>query len=110
MTKYVRGFPVREWIKKASARNEALDCEVYAYAALQNLYMRYNRKTIWEQLEKRIKAPELALPVPAQEQPVEAEAAPDETADNQVQEDIRLPRIKSPASVPTPRRNFTTNF
>ena len=54
ITRYVKGFPVREWVKKSGARNEALDCLVYAYAALQWLYTRYNRKTIWVQLEKSL--------------------------------------------------------
>ena len=38
--KYVRyhnGFPKYEWRKKDGARNEALDCRVYAYAALKSL-------------------------------------------------------------------------
>ena len=52
--RYVKGFPVREWVKKPSARNEALDCMVYAYAALNRLYQRYDRRTIWDQLEKRL--------------------------------------------------------
>jgi phage terminase large subunit GpA-like protein len=55
ITRYVKGFPIREWVKKPGARNEALDCEVYAYAALQWLYTRYNRKTIFEQFEQRLK-------------------------------------------------------
>lgn len=59
-TKYIRGFPVREWVKKPGARNEALDCEVYAYAALQWLYTRYNRRTIWDTLRKRLSAPNSA--------------------------------------------------
>lgn len=46
------GFATREWVKKPSARNEALDCLVYAYAALCHLYTRYDRKTIWDQLDK----------------------------------------------------------
>jgi phage terminase large subunit GpA-like protein len=50
------GFPVREWVKKPSARNEALDCLVYAYAALCHLYTRYDRKTIWDQLDKPVEA------------------------------------------------------
>jgi phage terminase large subunit GpA-like protein len=33
VTKYVRGFPRLEWIKTRK-RNEALDCRVYAFAAL----------------------------------------------------------------------------
>jgi phage terminase large subunit GpA-like protein len=55
--RYVKGFPVREWVKKPSARNEALDCLVYAYAALNRLYQRYDRRTIWDQLEKRLDKP-----------------------------------------------------
>jgi len=50
--RYVRGHAVYEWTKKSSARNEALDCVVYAYAALNFLYQRYNKKTIFEQFSK----------------------------------------------------------
>lgn len=49
VTKYINGFPKRVWQKLSGARNEALDCEVYAYAALQYLYTRVNRNTIWLQ-------------------------------------------------------------
>ncbi len=34
-TKFAKGFPVREWTKPDKARNEVLDCRVYAYAALK---------------------------------------------------------------------------
>lgn len=34
VTKMIRGFPLREW-HKTRPRNEALDCRVYAYAALK---------------------------------------------------------------------------
>ncbi len=33
-TRYIKGFPVREWVL-TRPRNEALDCRVYAYAALK---------------------------------------------------------------------------
>jgi phage terminase large subunit GpA-like protein len=36
VTKYIRGFPIREW-HKSRDRNEALDCRVYAMAALKIL-------------------------------------------------------------------------
>lgn len=36
-TRYVKGRPVREWRKGPGDRNEALDCRVYAAAALQGL-------------------------------------------------------------------------
>jgi phage terminase large subunit GpA-like protein len=52
--RYVKGFPVREWVKHSGARNEALDTAVYAYAALNYLYTRYARATIWNQLESRL--------------------------------------------------------
>jgi len=57
----VKGFPVREWVKKPSARNEALDCLVYAYAALNLMYQRYDRRTIWDQLERRLEQPTAPL-------------------------------------------------
>lgn len=34
-TRYRRGVPLREWHVRAGRRNEAFDCRVYAYAALQ---------------------------------------------------------------------------
>jgi phage terminase large subunit GpA-like protein len=64
VVRYVKGFPVREWVKKDSQRNEALDCVVYAYAGLNALYQMYNRATIWEQFERKLgTAPEKPLPV-----------------------------------------------
>jgi phage terminase large subunit GpA-like protein len=115
ITKYIRGFPIREWMKKDSARNEALDCEVYAYAALQHLFMRFNRKTIWDQLEKRIRAPELVLPEPVksvepveeEEEKIEEESLPSESVSV---ESAPLPRLKTPVNVAQPRRNFVSNF
>ena len=35
VTRYVKGHPVREWKIPEKARNEGLDCRVYAYAALK---------------------------------------------------------------------------
>ncbi|MBF0115658.1 MAG: phage terminase large subunit family protein [Magnetococcales bacterium] len=36
-TRYNKGRPIREWVKKSHDRNEALDCRVYAMAALHGL-------------------------------------------------------------------------
>ena len=41
------------WVKKSNARNEALDEMVYAYAAFCRFKQRYDRRTIWDQLEKK---------------------------------------------------------
>ena len=72
VVRYVKGFAVREWKKKAGDRNEALDCFVYSYAALNYLYMRFNRNTIFEQF-KKAKAKEDS---PVIEKPVELENNP----------------------------------
>jgi phage terminase large subunit GpA-like protein len=48
VTKYVKGFPKREWTKHDKARNEALDTFVYAYAALK--IMQPNLKRLAEKL------------------------------------------------------------
>jgi phage terminase large subunit GpA-like protein len=50
----LRGFPVRQWVKKPGDRNEALDTLVYSYAALQLVARRYNRQRFWEQLEAQL--------------------------------------------------------
>jgi hypothetical protein len=34
LTRFVRGYSLRYWFKPSGARNEALDCRVYALAAL----------------------------------------------------------------------------
>jgi len=52
--RYHRGFPIREWVKKAGDRNEALDCAVYAYAAMLIFSRRMNRTTMWEQLRREL--------------------------------------------------------
>ncbi|AWM87365.1 phage terminase large subunit family protein [Microvirga sp. 17 mud 1-3] len=41
--RYVKGQPVREWTKPDRARNEALDCRVYALAALKIIQPSFKR-------------------------------------------------------------------
>lgn len=41
--RYVKGQPVREWTKPDRARNEALDCRVYALAALKIMQPSFKR-------------------------------------------------------------------
>jgi phage terminase large subunit GpA-like protein len=52
--RYHRGFPIREWVKKAGDRNEALDCMVYAYAAMLLFGRRMNQATMWDQLRVQL--------------------------------------------------------
>jgi len=56
--RYKNGYQERIWVKKSSARNEALDEAVYAWAAFQRFQQRYDRRTMWDQLEKRRKPEE----------------------------------------------------
>ncbi len=51
--RYRNGFPERVWVKKSQSPNEALDEMVYAYAALHRLYQKFDRRSIWDQFEKR---------------------------------------------------------
>lgn len=43
VTRYVKGQPVREWHKPDRARNEGLDCRVYALAALKIMNPSFKR-------------------------------------------------------------------
>ena len=51
--RYRNGFPERVWTKKSQSPNEALDEMVYAYAALHRMYQKYDRRSIWDQFERR---------------------------------------------------------
>lgn len=54
VTRMVKGQVQADWVlKKAGMRNEALDCAVLAYAALQFLYTKFHRATIWKQFGAR---------------------------------------------------------
>ena len=51
MPRTVKGFQVLEWQKPSGARNEPLDLEVYCLAMLELVKRRYNRATMWDQIE-----------------------------------------------------------
>jgi phage terminase large subunit GpA-like protein len=50
--KTVKGFQVLTWEKPSGARNEPLDLCVYSLAMLELVKRRYNRASLWDQLEK----------------------------------------------------------
>ncbi len=68
VTRYVKGFPKREWIKTYT-RNEALDCRVYAYAALLIIHPNIERH------RSRLLARAEMQDPPKEEQPVIAQTA-----------------------------------
>jgi phage terminase large subunit GpA-like protein len=51
MPKRDKGQTIYSWILPKGARDEGGDCTRYAYAALQLVTRRYNRATMWDQIE-----------------------------------------------------------
>ena len=56
MPKRDKGQTVYQWVLPPGSRDEAGDCTRMAYAALQLVARRYNRATMWEQLEGQVRA------------------------------------------------------
>ena len=84
MTRYVKGFPVREW-HQTRPRNEALDCRVYALAALKIANPSFKRAeerlTMPEDAAAQLRPPlrikrNAVTKPPEEENPVVAETAP----------------------------------
>jgi phage terminase large subunit GpA-like protein len=72
--RYHRGFPIREWVKKAGDRNEALDCAVYGYAAMLIYGRKMNKSTMWEQLRSQLEEGKKA-PLRSRKQPIPTAAS-----------------------------------
>ncbi|MBI5291493.1 MAG: phage terminase large subunit family protein, partial [Chloroflexi bacterium] len=66
MTKHVKGVPTRVW-KQIRARNEALDCAVYAFAAFGSLNA--NLERIAQRMKAFVKTSEPPMPQP-EEKPI----------------------------------------
>lgn len=88
VTKYVRGFPKRSFQKQSGARNEALDCRVYAFAAMRLLAPDWG-KIVW-----RLKARAKPLPMPPQPTAMNPEEAP--------QPENPEPKEPAPSAAPSP--------
>lgn len=62
MPKRSQGQTTYSWVLPPGARDEGGDCTRLAYAALQLLARRYNRATMWDQLEQEVMARSEPLP------------------------------------------------
>ncbi|MEY4055619.1 MAG: hypothetical protein RL519_954, partial [Pseudomonadota bacterium] len=94
MTRYVKGFPVREW-HQTRPRNEALDCRVYALAALKIVNPSFKR------------AAERLLQIDRQPMPVrEKEIAPEESLDSATD----TVHVKRPKKVARKRGGWVKNW
>ncbi|MGN6657563.1 MAG: terminase gpA endonuclease subunit, partial [Achromobacter mucicolens] len=96
VTRYVKGQPVREWTKHDKARNEALDCRVYALAALKATPVSFKR--LAEKLEQvRPKTPQKIAAKPAEtpkiprEQPKRDDIEQEEAKNLQVEQPQQQP-------------------
>lgn len=66
MPKRDKGQTTYSWVLPAGSRDEGGDCTRMAYAALQLVARRYNRATMWDQLEAALqKAPAAPAATPA---------------------------------------------
>lgn len=79
-TKYVKGFPTRVYILPSGVRNEALDCRVYAYAALQSLNVRWGHLLAAQQKRPPPKPNSQTPPVEAVEIEHDVPVAPPKAA------------------------------
>lgn len=95
-TRKVRGFDVREYFKPGGARNEPLDCRVYALAAL------CSRKINWQSLAR---AAERWLNAVAEERPPDA-PAPERPPDPAPQPQPTEARPARASSFFAPRKSF----
>ena len=68
MPKAIKGFQVLEWVKPSGARNEPIDLEVYCLAMLELVKRRYNRATMWDQLEAQVTGMIPSQPEPRRQQ------------------------------------------
>ncbi|SAL03144.1 Phage terminase GpA [Caballeronia fortuita] len=98
VTRYVKGFPVREWHKPEKARNEALDCRVYALAALKIM------NPSFKQLAKRLildeKTPEIA-----RKQPESREEWAEKTAERALLIKDALEKVRAATAEKRPETN-----
>lgn len=80
VTNYVKGQPRMSWVKPNGARNEALDCAVYAYAAAIWSGIERFTEIQWRQREERIAPKVLDLFGPPTVAPQAHAAAPPQTS------------------------------
>ena len=106
VTRYVKGFPVREFHKASSARNEALDCRVYAFAALVIAAPQ------WDKIALRMKRKTEPMKI-TKETPAPAANPPAEQPTQQTPQDAPPPEPQTGAKRPKTKRrrtNFATSW
>lgn len=95
VTRYVKGQPVREWHKPDRARNEGLDCRVYATAALKIMNPSFKRLAERLAMPAGDAKPLPAKPKPRPQAPVNDNQPPPEKA----QEDKPAPAAQTKPTI-----------
>ena len=102
----MKGHPVTDWVKPNGARNEVLDCTVYALAAYYFLQLNKWRPSQWKQLEEKIQPATQDMFAVAQNKPDQidntAPAAPEDNKNPLPA--IAAPKPKKPTARRRPRR------
>ena len=97
------GGETYRWMKRNGARNEVLDCTVYAIFCTHQLGLHLYTEKMWERLESVVQPPNgdlfSASPAPAPEMPVEQPAAVDALAQPHL---VLEPSVAAPAPMPAP--------
>lgn len=105
VSRYHKGYVKTSWEKDAGDRNEALDLEVYAYAAA--IYAGLTRVN-WDRLEAAVRATGgdlfVAAEASVQTPPAASEKAADAAEDAATPAPAPPPDVPPPAARPTPRR------
>lgn len=102
MTRYVKGFAVREWQKSNGVRNEALDCRVYAFAAL------VMQPPQFEKLALKLKRESQTMKIEKGTTPPPPVTEPEPTAQDRTKPPIDTPSKKS--KPPRNRGSFLTRW
>jgi phage terminase large subunit GpA-like protein len=117
VTRYIKGQPIREWHKPDKARNEALDCRVYALAALKIINPAFKRLAERYKVEKPAESvPTVQKVAEIAEKLVETLKKARETPPENPPEEPKPPviqnaKVRNTAQKAGPkRRNFATSW
>ena len=111
-TNWVKGRPVRVWLKPNGARNEAWDVSVYNLAIAYQLGLHKWSNLDWDRLRQKLVPPTRDLfapePLPAAEpvstdnEPVSTKNEPMSTPDPVTPTNPPAPKVQAPAPAPAP--------
>ncbi len=107
VTRFVKGFPVREFHKTGGARNEALDCRVYAFAAMVLAAPQWEKLAF--RMKKRTETPPTKPAKPVEPvEPEDTEPTAQDAPEAEPQTQPERPQSRKPAR--RRRKSFVTSW